>query len=115
MYLDVSLWSALVTLLICHLCFLNSFLYTFTLSPMETFVLIFIECCDFNFLLYRYHKACFKCASGGCRLSASNYARALDGAVYCKPHFMAAFKEKGDYQTAFSCSNPAPENAGPNS
>jgi len=43
-----------------------------------------------------YHKACFRCAKGGCVLSASNYA-ALDGYLYCKPHFSQLFKEKGSY------------------
>ncbi|KAK9716554.1 hypothetical protein RND81_06G241300 [Saponaria officinalis] len=43
-----------------------------------------------------YHKACFRCAKGGCFLSASNYA-ALDGYLYCKPHFSQLFKEKGSY------------------
>ncbi|KAH9612456.1 hypothetical protein KSS87_011993 [Heliosperma pusillum] len=43
-----------------------------------------------------YHKACFRCAKGGCFLNASNYA-ALDGYLYCKPHFAQLFKEKGSY------------------
>ncbi|CAO2819919.1 unnamed protein product [Amaranthus hypochondriacus] len=43
-----------------------------------------------------YHKSCFRCAKGGCFLSASNYA-ALDGFLYCKPHFSQLFKEKGSY------------------
>ncbi|GAB2254312.1 hypothetical protein Droror1_Dr00022121 [Drosera rotundifolia] len=43
-----------------------------------------------------YHKSCFRCAKGGCILSASNYA-ALDGILYCKPHFGQLFKEKGSY------------------
>ncbi|KAK9698618.1 hypothetical protein RND81_08G118000 [Saponaria officinalis] len=43
-----------------------------------------------------YHKACFKCAKGGCLLNPSNYA-ALDGYLYCKPHFSQLFKEKGSY------------------
>ncbi|XP_021735767.1 LIM domain-containing protein WLIM2b-like [Chenopodium quinoa] len=43
-----------------------------------------------------YHKSCFRCAKGGCFLSASNYA-ALDGYLYCKPHFAQLFKEKGSY------------------
>ncbi|WOG81229.1 hypothetical protein DCAR_0100374 [Daucus carota subsp. sativus] len=45
-----------------------------------------------------YHKKCFKCAHGGCSLTPSNYA-ALDGIVYCKPHFSQLFKEKGSYNT----------------
>ncbi|KAK7318269.1 hypothetical protein RJT34_02968 [Clitoria ternatea] len=43
-----------------------------------------------------YHKSCFRCAHGGCFLSPSNYA-ALDGFLYCKPHFSQLFKEKGSY------------------
>ncbi|CAM8889151.1 unnamed protein product [Rhodiola kirilowii] len=43
-----------------------------------------------------YHKTCFKCSHGGCALSPSNYA-ALDGILYCKPHFSQLFKEKGSY------------------
>lgn len=43
-----------------------------------------------------YHKSCFRCAKGGCFLTASNYA-ALDGYLYCKPHFAQLFKEKGSY------------------
>nr|GMC63903.1 LIM domain-containing protein WLIM2b-like [Ipomoea batatas] len=40
-----------------------------------------------------YHKSCFKCSHGGCSLTPSNYA-ALDGILYCKPHFSQLFKEK---------------------
>ncbi|KAH7863989.1 hypothetical protein Vadar_024375 [Vaccinium darrowii] len=43
-----------------------------------------------------YHKLCFKCAHGGCKITPSSYA-ALDGYVYCKPHFAQLFKEKGSY------------------
>ncbi|KAI4315394.1 hypothetical protein L6164_028209 [Bauhinia variegata] len=43
-----------------------------------------------------YHKACFRCAQGGCFLNASSYA-ALDGFIYCKHHFAQLFKEKGSY------------------
>ncbi|KAG8382262.1 hypothetical protein BUALT_Bualt05G0058500 [Buddleja alternifolia] len=43
-----------------------------------------------------YHKSCFKCAHGGCFLNTSSYA-ALDGILYCKPHFAQLFKEKGSY------------------
>ncbi|GAB2300977.1 LIM domain-containing protein PLIM2a [Dionaea muscipula] len=43
-----------------------------------------------------YHKSCFRCAKGGCFLTASNYA-ALDGVLYCKPHFAQLFKVKGSY------------------
>ncbi|XP_047337575.1 LIM domain-containing protein PLIM2b-like [Impatiens glandulifera] len=43
-----------------------------------------------------YHKSCFKCAHGGCPLSASSYA-ALNGVLYCKHHFAQLFLEKGSY------------------
>ncbi|TKY60603.1 LIM domain-containing protein PLIM2c [Spatholobus suberectus] len=43
-----------------------------------------------------YHKSCFRCAHGGCFLTPSTYA-ALDGFLYCKPHFSQLFKEKGSY------------------
>ncbi|KAI3453691.1 hypothetical protein Pfo_010354 [Paulownia fortunei] len=43
-----------------------------------------------------YHKSCFRCAHGGCFLTTSSYA-ALDGILYCKPHFAQLFKEKGSY------------------
>nr|GEZ94873.1 LIM domain-containing protein WLIM2b-like [Tanacetum cinerariifolium]GEZ95288.1 LIM domain-containing protein WLIM2b-like [Tanacetum cinerariifolium] len=43
-----------------------------------------------------YHKACFRCTQGGCFLTPSNYA-ALDGNLFCKPHFSQLFKEKGSY------------------
>ncbi|KAK4794408.1 hypothetical protein SAY86_012402 [Trapa natans] len=43
-----------------------------------------------------YHKSCFRCSHGGCFLTPSSYA-ALDGIVYCKPHFAQLFKEKGSY------------------
>ncbi|KAG6428675.1 hypothetical protein SASPL_112928 [Salvia splendens] len=43
-----------------------------------------------------FHKQCFRCAHGGCNLTMSSYA-ALDGIVYCKPHFAQLFKEKGSY------------------
>lgn len=43
-----------------------------------------------------YHKSCFRCAHGQCNLTTSSYA-ALDGILYCKPHFAQLFKEKGSY------------------
>ncbi|GAB2273950.1 LIM domain-containing protein PLIM2a [Dionaea muscipula] len=43
-----------------------------------------------------YHKSCFRCAKGGCFLTPSNYA-ALEGTLYCKPHYAQLFKEKGSY------------------
>ncbi|KAJ4712117.1 LIM domain-containing protein [Melia azedarach] len=43
-----------------------------------------------------FHKSCFRCYHGGCFLTTSSYA-ALDGILYCKPHFAQLFKEKGCY------------------
>ncbi|KAG9144877.1 hypothetical protein Leryth_027409 [Lithospermum erythrorhizon] len=43
-----------------------------------------------------FHKLCFKCAYGGCKLTTSSYA-SLDDILYCKPHFSQLFKEKGSY------------------
>lgn len=43
-----------------------------------------------------FHKSCFRCAHAGCFLTTSNYA-ALDGILYCKPHFSQLFKQKGCY------------------
>uniref|UniRef100_M0ZTR2 Pollen-specific protein SF3 n=1 Tax=Solanum tuberosum TaxID=4113 RepID=M0ZTR2_SOLTU len=43
-----------------------------------------------------YHKICFRCVHGGCKLTTSSYA-AFDGRLYCKPHFSQLFKEKGSY------------------
>ncbi|XP_076943690.1 LIM domain-containing protein WLIM2b-like, partial [Bidens hawaiensis] len=43
-----------------------------------------------------YHKQCFRCAQGGCKLTPSNYA-ALEGNLFCKAHFSQLFKEKGNY------------------
>lgn len=52
-----------------------------------------------------YHKNCFKCAHGGCIITPSSYA-ALDGVVYCKPHFAQLFKEKGSYSNISKKKNP---------
>eukprot|EP00045_Choanoeca_perplexa_P014084 m.163695 g.163695 ORF g.163695 m.163695 type:complete len:536 (-) comp16559_c0_seq1:1913-3520(-) len=43
-----------------------------------------------------YHKTCFKCAECKKSLSAGSYA-AMNGVVYCKPHFKQLFKTKGNY------------------
>ncbi|KAK4746036.1 hypothetical protein SAY87_012348 [Trapa incisa] len=50
-----------------------------------------------------YHKSCFRCSHGGCFLTPSSYA-ALDGILYCKPHFSQLFKEKGSYNLKKSSS-----------
>lgn len=49
-----------------------------------------LDCIAFN------HKSCFRCSHGGCFLTTSSYA-ALNGILYCKPHFSQLFKEKGSY------------------
>ncbi|KAL9994112.1 putative transcription factor interactor and regulator LIM family [Helianthus debilis subsp. tardiflorus] len=59
-----------------------------------------------------YHSQCFRCAQGGCKLTPSNYA-ALDGNLFCKPHFAQLFKEKGNYadfskSAASTKKNPEP-------
>ncbi|CAN6461788.1 unnamed protein product [Victoria cruziana] len=51
-----------------------------------------------------YHKTCFKCSHGGCSLTPSTYA-ALDGILYCKPHFSQLFKEKGSYNHLIKCAS----------
>ena len=43
-----------------------------------------------------FHKNCFKCVHGGCRLSLSNY-QALESKLYCKPHYKQLFAAKGNY------------------
>ncbi|KAI3974285.1 hypothetical protein MKX01_030954 [Papaver californicum] len=63
-----------------------------------------------------FHKSCFKCSHGGCSLSASSYA-ALNGILYCKPHFAQLFKEKGSYnhliRSASERRNPTPVESEP--
>ncbi|EGD82204.1 LIM domain-containing protein 2 [Salpingoeca rosetta] len=46
-----------------------------------------------------YHKTCFKCSECKKTLSTGTYA-ALDGKVFCKPHFKQLFKRKGRYTFA---------------
>jgi len=43
-----------------------------------------------------YHKACFRCKQCNSTLNAGNFS-ALDGTIYCKPHFKQLFREKGRY------------------
>ncbi|EDO50008.1 predicted protein [Nematostella vectensis] len=47
-----------------------------------------------------YHKFCFKCNECNNTLRLGNYA-ALQGKVYCKPHFKQLFKVKGNYDEGF--------------
>ena len=43
-----------------------------------------------------YHKKCFKCSECSKILSTGTYA-ALQGKIFCKPHFKQLFKLKGNY------------------
>ncbi|KAL2902496.1 LIM domain-containing protein PLIM2c [Bienertia sinuspersici] len=54
------------------------------------------KCATCKKTAYPLESSCFRCAKGGCNLTTSNYA-ALDGFLYCKPHFSQLFKEKGSY------------------
>ncbi|XP_065913067.1 myosin-11-like isoform X2 [Dysidea avara] len=47
-----------------------------------------------------YHKFCFKCNKCRKTLSVGTYA-ALEGIIYCKPHFKQMFQEKGNYDEGF--------------
>lgn len=47
-----------------------------------------------------FHKTCFKCAECKSTLRLGNYA-ALQGKLYCKPHFKQLFKTKGNYDEGF--------------
>jgi hypothetical protein len=47
-----------------------------------------------------YHKTCFKCHHCNRVLSLGNFA-GIDGQLYCKPHFIAMFKTKGNYDEGF--------------
>jgi len=48
-----------------------------------------------------YHKTCFRCQNCNCVLRLNNFA-ALNGKNYCKPHFIEAFKLKGNYVSGFA-------------
>ncbi|KAK6920757.1 Zinc finger, LIM-type [Dillenia turbinata] len=43
-----------------------------------------------------YHRACFKCAHGGCVISPSNYI-AHETRLYCRHHHSQLFKQKGNF------------------
>lgn len=47
-----------------------------------------------------YHKNCFRCAECNNVLRLGNYA-ALEGNMYCKPHFKQLFAIKGNYDEGF--------------
>ena len=47
-----------------------------------------------------YHKKCFKCSECKKTQSVGSYA-ALNGKIFCKPHFKQLFKSKGNYDEGF--------------
>eukprot|EP00047_Mylnosiga_fluctuans_P014870 m.41701 g.41701 ORF g.41701 m.41701 type:complete len:833 (+) comp5686_c0_seq2:61-2559(+) len=47
-----------------------------------------------------FHKNCFRCTECGKAVSLGSYA-ALEGKVFCKPHFKQLFKLKGNYNEGF--------------
>ncbi|KAL1569049.1 LIM domain-containing protein WLIM2b [Salvia divinorum] len=60
-----------------------------------------------------YHKSCFKCNQCNGRLSMSSYS-AVDGELYCKPHYEQLFKESGNYNFSKSPAKQAePQNKTP--
>ena len=50
-----------------------------------------------------YHKHCFRCAECNKTIGLVCYA-ALNGKIYCKPHFKQLFKLKGNYSEGNSAS-----------
>lgn len=44
-----------------------------------------------------YHKACFKCSHGGCKITTANYVL-HDSKLYCEPHNVQLFLAKGSFQ-----------------
>ncbi|XP_047967444.1 LIM domain-containing protein PLIM2b-like [Salvia hispanica] len=55
-----------------------------------------------------YHKSCFKCNQCSGRLSMGSYS-AVDGELYCKPHYEQLFKESGNYNFSKSSSAKSAE------
>lgn len=47
-----------------------------------------------------YHRWCFRCTECDKTVSTGSYA-ALNGMIYCKPHFKKLFKLKGNYDEGF--------------
>jgi hypothetical protein len=47
-----------------------------------------------------YHKNCFRCKQCNKAVSLGEYA-ALQGKIFCKPHFKQLFKLKGNYNEGF--------------
>ena len=56
---------------------------------------------------HAYHKSCFKCSHCQKVVSAGSYA-ALNGRLFCKPHFKQIFKRSGNYDGgSFGTCSPA--------
>jgi len=47
-----------------------------------------------------YHKTCFKCAKCAKVLRMGDFT-AIQGEVFCKPHFKQLFQVKGNYEEGF--------------
>lgn len=56
-----------------------------------------VDCTTGSILL---HKVCFRCTECNGKLSLGSYA-AVNGVVYCKPHFKQLFSLKGNYDEGF--------------
>ncbi len=52
-----------------------------------------------------FHKTCFRCSQCQGLLKLGNYA-ALDGKLFCKPHFKQLFGSHGNYSTGFGQLKP---------
>lgn len=52
-----------------------------------------------------FHKSCFRCLKCEKVLGPGGYA-ALNGKIYCKPHFKQLFMEKGNYSSGFGEEDP---------
>jgi len=61
-----------------------------------------------------FHKSCFRCNQCNRTLSTGSYA-SLDGAIFCKPHFLQLFKSKGNYEEGFGKERYKNKWNGPNS
>jgi len=57
-----------------------------------------------------YHKGCFRCSHCRGVLKLGNYA-ALDGKLFCKPHFKQLFGSHGNYSTGFGTLTPQQQHA----
>jgi hypothetical protein len=61
-----------------------------------------------------YHANCFKCNHCGKIVASSNYSQ-YNGVIYCKPHFLALFKQRGKYDDLAGDSAPktSPQRSAP--